>query len=435
MLATFDALQDLERAVGLGRALGGRVRVRGAHVLIIGAGGSARAVASALAGAGCCRITIANRTRARGERLAARLAEMGDAAIVAVPLQALARGDVLADADLVVNATSLGLSGARLAIRYAAAPRHCLFVDLVYGVRATPFLVGAARARRRALDGGHMLLHQGALAFERWTGQRAPRAAMAGALRAAGLALTEPDAAGSVRPPPPSDTMSSRLGEVLQKRGDLTADQLAKAVEQQREHGGALSSHLVRLGFLSEEKLLSYLEREYRLPVVDPVAMDIPREVARPGARRRSSLKHHLMPISLAGSTLTVAMSDPSNLVAINEVKFLTGYDVKVAVAAAARSSSSDRALLRAASADYDEVLAQIENERRRARAGRRRDRPQELERATEDAPVVRLVNAILTSAIEARAATSISSRTRRCSASASASTACSKRSCSRRSS
>jgi shikimate dehydrogenase len=188
---------------GFLRALGGRVRVRGAHALIIGAGGSARAVASALAGAGCGRITIANRTRSRGERLAARIAEMGDAATAAVPLHALSRGDLLADADLVVNATSLGLTGARLVIRYAAAPRRCLFIDLVYGARATPFLVGAARARRRALDGGHMLLHQGALAFERWTGQRAPRAAMAGALRAAGLALTEPDAAGSVRPPRP----------------------------------------------------------------------------------------------------------------------------------------------------------------------------------------------------------------------------------------
>ena len=65
---------------GFLKALGGRVRVRGAHALVIGAGGSARAVASALAGAGCGRITIANRTPARGERLAARIAEKGDAA-------------------------------------------------------------------------------------------------------------------------------------------------------------------------------------------------------------------------------------------------------------------------------------------------------------------------------------------------------------------
>src|SRR5438105_1184098 len=62
--------------------------------------------------------------------------------------------------------------------------------------------------------------------------------------------------------------MSSRLGDLLQRRGDLAAEQLARALDQQREHGGALSTHLVRLGFITEEKLLSYLQREYRLPVV-----------------------------------------------------------------------------------------------------------------------------------------------------------------------
>src|SRR5437762_2273257 len=94
------------------------------------------------------------------------------------------------------------LSGAR--VRYAAAPLGCLFVDLVYGARPTPFLAGAARAGRPTLGGAHMLLHQGALAFEAWTGRRAPRAAMARALRAAGLALTLPPGAATVaarRPP------------------------------------------------------------------------------------------------------------------------------------------------------------------------------------------------------------------------------------------
>jgi shikimate dehydrogenase len=183
---------------GFLRALAGRVRVRGAHAVVIGAGGSARAVASALAGAGCGRITIANRTRARGERLAARIGGR----TTAVPLPALRRGDVLADADLVINATPLGLTNARLPFRHAATPRRCLFVDLVYG-GPTPFLVAAARAGRRTLDGGHMLLHQGALAFERWTGMPAPRAAMANALRDAGLALTQPNSAASFRLPRP----------------------------------------------------------------------------------------------------------------------------------------------------------------------------------------------------------------------------------------
>src|SRR4026208_718041 len=127
--------------------------------------------------------------------------------------------------------------------------------------------------------------------------------------------------------------MSSRLGEVLQKRGDLTADQLPQAGGPRREHGGALSPPLLRLNFLSEEKLLSYLEREYRLPVVDPLSLDIPREVLSI-VPQTLALKHHLVPTALVRATLTPAMAHPSNLMAINEVKFLTGYDVKVAVAA-----------------------------------------------------------------------------------------------------
>jgi shikimate 5-dehydrogenase len=82
-------------------------------------------------------------------------------------------------------------------VRVDASPRGCLFVDLVYGT--TPFLVAAARAGRPTLDGARMLLHQGALAFEAWTGRRAPRAAMARALERAGLVLTEPGAATTVR--------------------------------------------------------------------------------------------------------------------------------------------------------------------------------------------------------------------------------------------
>lgn len=185
-------------------ALRGRVGLRGAHAVIIGAGGSARAVGTALAGAGCDLVTIANRTPARATALAARLAEAGDATTRVVPLRALARGDVLEDATLVVNTTPVGLAGAAVQVQIGAAPARCLFVDLVYASRPTPFLASAHRAGRPTLDGARMLLEQGALAFEAWTGRRAPRAAMAAALRAAGLdvggkTLTRLGAAASVR--------------------------------------------------------------------------------------------------------------------------------------------------------------------------------------------------------------------------------------------
>ena len=191
---------------GFLRALGDRVRLGGARAVLIGAGGSARAIGVALVEAGCGRLTVANRTPGRGEHLAARLAALGCPDTRAISLAALAGGDPLADAALVVNTTPLGLGDGRLALRYAASPPRCLFVDLVYGARPTPFLTAAARARRATLDGGPMLLHQGALAFEAWTGRRAPLTVMASALGRAGLVLTQPPAARTVRarrPPRP----------------------------------------------------------------------------------------------------------------------------------------------------------------------------------------------------------------------------------------
>jgi type IV pilus assembly protein PilB len=196
--------------------------------------------------------------------------------------------------------------------------------------------------------------------------------------------------------------MTSRLGDLLHKRGDLSAEQLAHALEQQREHSGALATHLVKLGYISEETLLSYLEREYRLPVVDPLSLDIPKEVIAI-VPQATVMKHHVIPTNLVRSTLTLAMADPSNLMAINEVKFITGYDVKVAVAA---PSAVQHAIERhySGSTDYDQMLSQIGDESVEVVRDEDEVDIQDLERSTEEAPVVRLVNAVLTDAIRKRA-------------------------------
>jgi len=196
--------------------------------------------------------------------------------------------------------------------------------------------------------------------------------------------------------------MSSRLGDLLQRRGDLSAEQLARAVDQQREHGGALSTHLVRLGFITEETLLSYLQREYRLPVVDLGSLEVPREILNV-VPQALVMKHHLIPTNLVRSTLTLAMADPSNLMAINEVKFLTGYDVKVAVAAPAALQQAIERYYETGTS-YQDVLEQIGSQD--VELVRTEDEVdlKDLERATEEAPVVRLVNAVMTDAIRKRA-------------------------------
>jgi len=180
---------DNTDARGFGRSLRGRARVAGARVVLIGAGGSARAVGASLVTAACAEIIVANRTPARGQALAAWLRRLGARRVESVPLAALRDGAPLERARAVVNTTPLGLARRAMAVRVAAAPRSCLFVDLVYGATPSPFLVTAARAGRPTLDGAAMLLHQGALAFQSWTGRRAPLDAMAAALRKAGLAL------------------------------------------------------------------------------------------------------------------------------------------------------------------------------------------------------------------------------------------------------
>src|SRR2546429_9153461 len=112
--------------------------------------------------------------------------------------------------------------------------------------------------------------------------------------------------------------MSSRLGDLLQRRGDLSAEQLARALDQQREHGGALSTHLVRLGFITEGTLLSYLQREYRLPAVDLGSLEVPRE-GRNGVPQALGMNHPLIPTNPAPPTLTPPRAHPSNPLAVNE--------------------------------------------------------------------------------------------------------------------
>ncbi|MBI2963183.1 MAG: shikimate dehydrogenase [Deltaproteobacteria bacterium] len=171
--------EGFRRAV---RALG--FRGRGRAAVLLGAGGSARAVAWALAGEGLRRMTILNRDVARASALARDVRAHGGPVVEVGPLDAAMAADTVGGADLIVNCTSLGLDGKsspRVAI--AATPDHCLFYDLVYGARPTPFLRSALRGGRRTGDGLGMLLEQAGLAFHIWTGRRAPLDVMRAALR------------------------------------------------------------------------------------------------------------------------------------------------------------------------------------------------------------------------------------------------------------
>ena len=194
----------------------------------------------------------------------------------------------------------------------------------------------------------------------------------------------------------------SRIGELLLKQGVITSADLRVALGRLREAGGALTTYIVKHCGVSESELLTVLQEEYHLPVVDPAGLDIPPEVidVLPAVLAN---KYHIVPVSLSRSTLTLAMADPSNLVAINEVKFLTGFDVRAAIAGPLSIERAieryyDRAL------SYGDVLSQFGNDEMEVVRAEEDVDLQQLEKATEEAPVVKLVNALLTDAIKKRA-------------------------------
>ena len=151
--------------------------------MLIGAGGAARAVLVALIQAGSAQITIANRTQAHAKKLIRAYQSLGPTQLVSASLEALRDPARMKRAALVVNGISLGLHNDTFpALAYGATPRGCLFYDLVYGPQPTVFLQRAYHAQRPTLDGRRMLLHQGALAFELWTGHPAPLRVMSSAL-------------------------------------------------------------------------------------------------------------------------------------------------------------------------------------------------------------------------------------------------------------
>jgi shikimate dehydrogenase len=157
-------------------------RARAKRALVIGAGGAARAVVHGLLEAGAADVVVANRTPAKAKRLR-REFPSHRTKLHAVDLEILDDFDFLAEQQLVVNSTSVGLHGGRfLDYDAEATPDDCIHFDLAYGEKPTAFLELAAAAGRPTIDGRHMLLHQGVLAFKLFTGRRAPVEVMADAI-------------------------------------------------------------------------------------------------------------------------------------------------------------------------------------------------------------------------------------------------------------
>jgi len=210
--------------------------------------------------------------------------------------------------------------------------------------------------------------------------------------------------------------MPVRIGELLLKEKRITPEQLQEALAYQKTNGGKLGLNLVRLGFVRDEDITALLSRQYGVPSINLAQFEIDATVVKV-IPAETAHKYQIVPLSRSGATLTIAMTDPTNVFAMDDIKFMTGYNVEPVVAsetavnealekyyptqlkrieAVGGSSALDaaaRALeempLDAATADV-EVLEELEEISAEA-----------LQRQGEDAPVIRLVNVILMSAIQ----------------------------------
>jgi len=126
--------------------------------------------------------------------------------------------------------------------------------------------------------------------------------------------------------------MAVRIGELLLKEKRITAIQLQEALNYQKQNGGKLGANLVKMGFVKDEEITALLSKQYGVPSIalnqfeiDPAVIKlVPAETAR---------KYQIVPLSRAGATLTIAMTDPTNVFAMDDVKFMTGYNVEPVVA------------------------------------------------------------------------------------------------------
>ncbi len=213
--------------------------------------------------------------------------------------------------------------------------------------------------------------------------------------------------------------MAVRIGELLLKEKRITPDQLQQALNQQKANGAKLGHNLVKLGFVKDEEITSVLSRQYGVPSINLPQFEIDPAVLKLIPADTAG-KYQIIPLSRAGATLTIAMTDPTNVFAMDDIKFMTGYNIEPVVASEAAVAAAIEhyypstakgvaarvqtgpSTLEMATRGLEEMQATLET----AGDVEVLEELQEisadaLARQSEEAPVVRLVNVVLMSAIQ----------------------------------
>jgi type IV pilus assembly protein PilB len=192
---------------------------------------------------------------------------------------------------------------------------------------------------------------------------------------------------------------NQRLGELLLREKLISLAQLRQAQEEQQRSGQNLGYTLAKLGYVSDQEITDFLSQQYRVPTINLDEYEIDPDILKLVAKDQCE-KHRVIPVSRAGSSLVVAMADPTNLHAIDDLKFLTGYNIEAVIASETQILQTIDKLY-SSGPSYDEVMAGFDEEDIEFSGAAEEIDVNALERASEDAPVVRLVNMILLTAIK----------------------------------
>ena len=194
--------------------------------------------------------------------------------------------------------------------------------------------------------------------------------------------------------------MTDRIGELLLRERLITPDQLKKAIDEQKKSGGRLGFNLTKLGYITEKDLTAFLSRQYGIPTIDLSAQEVDHEIVKL-IPEDVAQKYQVIPVSRTGSTLVVAMADPSNIFAIDDIKFLTGYNVEPLVASDSAVKSAIEKYYESTDMGLEGVLTEFDEGEMEVIKDEEEVDLSDLKKAVEDAPVVKLVNLILIDAIK----------------------------------
>lgn len=201
--------------------------------------------------------------------------------------------------------------------------------------------------------------------------------------------------------------MSGKLGEILIKENLISQEQLDQALDKQAQGGGRLGKVLVDLGFISDEEITSILSRQYGVPSINLSFFDVDAAVVKLIPQETAS-KYQILPLSRVGSSLTVAMVDPTNVFALDDIKFMTGFNIEPVVASeksileaiekyygAAESEEAKEIIDEIVNfSDEDSDSLELEEDAEELSDG-------QLSAAAEDAPVVKLINYLLVESLK----------------------------------